>query len=136
MKLCIFCGSSSGDRPGYLAGARELGQAIAGRGFGLVYGGAQVGLMRWSSDVVVAWLSGEPVAEWQNRVREALDDDGVICWGYCQNVPSYLPTDELIPEGGYEVVQSNFHGQDGPGPFAPGLNQIIQSGYRKLASSL
>jgi uncharacterized protein (TIGR00730 family) len=53
MKLCIFCGSSSGDRPGYLAGARELGQAIAGRGFGLVYGGAQVGLMGAVADAAL-----------------------------------------------------------------------------------
>ena len=44
--ICVFCGSSSGSRPEYLTAARQLGTAIAGRRFRLVYGGARVGLMR------------------------------------------------------------------------------------------
>jgi uncharacterized protein (TIGR00730 family) len=44
-RVCVFCGSSSGNGGGYVALARELGQLLAERGIGLVYGGAQVGLM-------------------------------------------------------------------------------------------
>jgi uncharacterized protein (TIGR00730 family) len=44
-RVCVFCGSSPGANPTYLASARALGRELAGRGLGLVYGGASVGLM-------------------------------------------------------------------------------------------
>jgi hypothetical protein len=43
--VCVYCGSSAGDRPEYVDAARALGRALAQRGIELVYGGAQVGLM-------------------------------------------------------------------------------------------
>ena len=43
--VCVFCGSSPGARPEYAEAARVLGQAIARRGWRLVYGGGNVGLM-------------------------------------------------------------------------------------------
>jgi len=42
----VFCGSSLGVRPEYRAAAALLGTSIAGRGLGVVYGGASVGLMQ------------------------------------------------------------------------------------------
>lgn len=44
-RVCVFCGSSDGRRPAYLDVAGRLGEALAARGIGLVYGGAHVGLM-------------------------------------------------------------------------------------------
>lgn len=44
-RICVFCGSSSGADAAYSSAAEELGQAMARRGLGLVYGGAGVGLM-------------------------------------------------------------------------------------------
>jgi len=44
-RICVFCGSMSGKRPGYEAAARSMGIALARRGLGLVYGGGGVGLM-------------------------------------------------------------------------------------------
>jgi len=44
-RLCVFCGSSPGADPAYMAAARLLGALLAERGIGLVYGGASVGLM-------------------------------------------------------------------------------------------
>jgi uncharacterized protein (TIGR00730 family) len=44
-RVCAFCGSSLGARPDYADAARALGTELAGRGIGLVYGGAHVGLM-------------------------------------------------------------------------------------------
>ncbi|MBY0548584.1 MAG: TIGR00730 family Rossman fold protein [Candidatus Obscuribacterales bacterium] len=52
--ICVFCGSSRGSRPEYEAAARELGRAIVRRGYGLVYGGAHVGLMGFVADEVLA----------------------------------------------------------------------------------
>jgi len=44
-KICVFCGSSPGADPEFITVARELGREIARRGFALVYGGSDLGLM-------------------------------------------------------------------------------------------
>jgi uncharacterized protein (TIGR00730 family) len=44
-RICVFCGSSPGARPEYRTAAINLGEALVARGIGLVYGGANVGLM-------------------------------------------------------------------------------------------
>jgi hypothetical protein len=43
--ICVFCGSSHGARPAYAAAAARLGALIGQRGFSLVFGGGNVGLM-------------------------------------------------------------------------------------------
>lgn len=43
--VCVYCGSRPGKDPRYADAARRLGAAIGEKGWGLVYGGAQVGLM-------------------------------------------------------------------------------------------
>ena len=54
MRLCVFCGSSPGRSPAYIAAARRLGSLFARRGIGLVYGGGNVGLMGVVADAVLA----------------------------------------------------------------------------------
>jgi uncharacterized protein (TIGR00730 family) len=44
-RICVFCGSSQGARPEYDRAARALGEALASRRIGLVYGGAGMGTM-------------------------------------------------------------------------------------------
>jgi len=45
LAICVFCGSSSGVKPGYAAAAQQLGSMIGGRGWSLVFGGGNNGLM-------------------------------------------------------------------------------------------
>jgi uncharacterized protein (TIGR00730 family) len=52
--VCVFCASSNGVDPIFLAAAKALGQSIAKRGWHLVYGGAEVGLMGALADAVLA----------------------------------------------------------------------------------
>jgi uncharacterized protein (TIGR00730 family) len=52
-RVCVFCGSSPGERPGYAEAARAMGQAVAGQGIGLVYGGGRVGLMGVLADAAL-----------------------------------------------------------------------------------
>jgi len=52
-RLCVFCGSGHGREPAYGVAARELGQLLAERGIGLVYGGAHRGLMGVVADAVL-----------------------------------------------------------------------------------
>jgi uncharacterized protein (TIGR00730 family) len=52
-RLCVFCGSSEGRDPAYLQAARALGETLAVKGIGLVYGGASVGLMGALADAAL-----------------------------------------------------------------------------------
>ena len=53
-RVCVFCGSSEGSRPDYVESARRMGEEIAHRGLGLVYGGGKVGLMGAVADAALA----------------------------------------------------------------------------------
>ncbi len=53
MNVCVFAGSSSGVKDSFREAATALGRAIAGRGMGLVYGGASVGLMGAVADAAL-----------------------------------------------------------------------------------
>lgn len=52
--LCVFCGSSPGRRPEYVALAQEIGNLLARRDVMLVYGGGRVGLMGALADAALA----------------------------------------------------------------------------------
>jgi uncharacterized protein (TIGR00730 family) len=52
--VCVFCASSNGVDPIFLDAAQTLGRAIATRGWRLVYGGAQLGLMGAMADAAMA----------------------------------------------------------------------------------
>jgi uncharacterized protein (TIGR00730 family) len=51
--ICVYCGSSAGTRPEFAEAARRVGQVLADRGVGLVYGGGRVGLMGIVADTVL-----------------------------------------------------------------------------------
>lgn len=51
--ICVFCGSSVGNRDDYAAAARKLGQTLAEGGYTVVYGGASVGLMGEVADAAL-----------------------------------------------------------------------------------
>ena len=52
--VCLFCGSSPGERGEYVEAAREFGALLARRGVALVYGGARRGLMGAAADAALA----------------------------------------------------------------------------------
>lgn len=52
-RVCVFCGANPGNNPAYAAAARAMGEAIAQRGLGLVYGGGHVGLMGIVADAAM-----------------------------------------------------------------------------------
>jgi uncharacterized protein (TIGR00730 family) len=52
-RIAVYCGSADGNHPAYRAEAVALGAAIAAAGLGLVYGGANVGLMGAVADAAL-----------------------------------------------------------------------------------
>lgn len=51
--IALYCGSRIGNKPIYRDTAIELAQHIANQGFGIVYGGASIGLMGQVADTVL-----------------------------------------------------------------------------------
>ena len=86
-KLCVYCGSSSGENPAYAEAARTLGRLLAENDIGLVYGGGSLGLM---GEVARACLSAG---------------------GYVIGViPEFLMRKEILLENTHElVVTANMH---------------------------
>jgi uncharacterized protein (TIGR00730 family) len=57
--VCVFCGAREGASSRYRAAAAHFGTRLGARGLGLVYGGAQVGLMGALAEAALA--AGAPV---------------------------------------------------------------------------
>ena len=53
--ICVFTGSRQGTRSDYADAARQIGQELVERGYGLVYGGGNVGLMAVVADAVLQY---------------------------------------------------------------------------------
>jgi uncharacterized protein (TIGR00730 family) len=54
VSVCVYCGSRFGTSPAYLDAARTVGRLIAKRGWRLIYGGGNVGLMGATADAALA----------------------------------------------------------------------------------
>lgn len=54
MNICVFCGSGDGDLPVFRSAAEEFGTLLSKKGHGLIYGGADIGLMGAIADSVLA----------------------------------------------------------------------------------
>ena len=94
------------------------------------------GLRRLAGGQQIGWRANEGLGEWLPRLRQWLKDPKLIAWGYCQDGRNYMPTDELIAEGGYEVDRANTYSKNGPGPVALGINEAVRATYLALADRL
>ena len=69
--ICVYCGSSSKSKPVFQETAKQTGQVLANNQWGLVYGGARVGLMGIVADHVlqggqdVIGVMPENLIEWE-----------------------------------------------------------------------
>lgn len=52
-RVCVFCGSSSGNRDVYAAAAKSVAQCLVAKGIGIVYGGGGTGLMGVLADTAL-----------------------------------------------------------------------------------
>jgi len=68
-KVCVFCGSSMGNRPVYRETATQLGNQLAALGITLVYGGGRVGLMGVLADSVLR-AGGEAIGVMPRALAE------------------------------------------------------------------
>ena len=93
-----------------------------------------LGLIRLADNQWIVHSGGEPCIEWRAKITEWLAPRKIVPWGYCQEANTYLPTESLLPEGGYEVLDSNLGRESSPAPFAPGIERAVrESLLRQLA---
>jgi uncharacterized protein (TIGR00730 family) len=83
-RLCVYCGSKTGRDPAFSLAAEALAAAMLNHRIGLVYGGAQIGLMGVLADAVIAG-GGEVIGV----IPESLLDEEVVHRG--------LTTLEVVP---------------------------------------
>lgn len=83
-RLCVYCGSKTGRDPAFSLAAEALAAAMLNHRIGLVYGGAQIGLMGVLADAVIAG-GGEVIGV----IPESLLDEEVVHRG--------LSTLEVVP---------------------------------------
>ena len=67
--ICVFCGSSMGFKSDYRLGAIELGKEMLSRRITLLYGGANVGLMKILAETVLGG-GGEVIGIMPRRLVE------------------------------------------------------------------
>ena len=93
-----------------------------------------LGLIRLADHQWTVHSGGEPCVEWRAKMAQWLAPLRITPWGYSQEAKSYLPTEALLAEGGYEVAESNQGRESTPAPFAPGIEKTVrESLLRQLA---
>ena len=69
-RIAVYCGSASPDDPRYVELAREVGDSLARRGIGVVYGGGRMGLMGALAEGALA-AGGEVIGVIPEKLIEA-----------------------------------------------------------------
>jgi len=86
-RICVYCGSSPGHDPRFIAAARRFGEILAANRIGLVYGGGSTGLM--------------------GTVARAVHDHGGEVAGI---IPEFLKAQErMFKDAGEIVVTADMH---------------------------
>jgi hypothetical protein len=80
--------------------------------------------IRLSPDLALLALGGEVVVGYDLRAKQEFKGTRLIVAGYSNDVMCYIPTKQVLNEGGYEAVDSMmYYGQ--PGPFAQDVEERI-----------
>ena len=95
-----------------------------------------LGLIQLDQNHLIAYMASEAVAEWRPLLEEVLSGYELACWGYCQHGHTYLPTDKLIADGGYEVDQAPLCTNFWPQPLALGTDDLIMTAFNLLRQRL
>ncbi len=82
---------------------------------------------RLGSQLTFVGIGGEVVVGYGLRIKAEHPDHNFMVAGYCNDVASYIPTEKVLQEGGYEADSSMiYYGQ--PGPFTPDVEHSIFQG--------
>lgn len=96
----------------------------------------QTGLIRLADNQWICYFAGEPCVEWGPKVSQWLAPRDIVFWGYSQETITYLPTAEMLPSGGYEVLDCNRARGSSPAQFAPGIDESMHHSLMRQAAAI
>lgn len=80
--------------------------------------------IRFGKEVTYVALGGEVVVGYSLRTKKEFPAENTVVAGYSNDVMCYIPTAQVLKEGGYEAVDSMiYYGQ--PGPFTDDVEERI-----------
>lgn len=89
----------------------------------------------WQVGTGVTWvaLGGEITVEYSLRIKEQLGQGRTWVTGYANDVMSYIPSEKILAEGGYEGESSQVYYQK-PSKWAPGIEKAIVDKVVEMAA--
>jgi neutral ceramidase len=105
-------------------------QYIAKNGFAPRAYPCPVQVVQFGRDVSFVAISGETCVGYALRLREELKGQRIWVAGYCNEVFAYVPTEQILKEGGYEAGAS----YGWPSPFQAGIEDRIITLAKKLVA--
>jgi len=88
-------------------------------------------LWQFGDDLTLLGLSGEVVGEYVPLIEKVLGHNRLWLAAYCNDVFGYVPTAEILSEGGYET-RGVYHGGT-VGQFAPKVEKVLIEKVREMA---
>lgn len=76
-------------------------------------------------------LSGEVTAEVGRALKDLFPGLPTVFLGYCSYTDAYIPTAQMLPEGGHEALCSVFF-HDRPAPFAASIDEVLREAVLSL----
>lgn len=91
----------------------------------------------WQLGTGVTWvaLGGEITVEYSLRIKERLGQGRTWVTGYANDVMSYIPSEKILAEGGYEGDSSQVYYQK-PTKWAPGIEKAIVDKVVEMATKV
>lgn len=90
---------------------------------------APLAVWQFGDDLTLVALSGEAVSSYASRIAQLLGPQGLWVAAYCNESFGYLPTAQILKEGGHESMCLTLD----IGLFAPAVEDVIISEVRNLA---
>jgi hypothetical protein len=90
---------------------------------------AAIALWQFGKDLTLVGLSGEAVSQYVPMLQEALGKDRLWIAAYANESFGYLPTAEILAEGGHESMGLTLSA----GFFAPEVEEVVVETVRRLA---
>jgi neutral ceramidase len=90
--------------------------------------------IRFGNALTILALGGEVVVDYSLRAKRQYPGNLIVA-GYSNDVMSYIPSERILHEGGYEAVESMiYYGQ--PGPYAGDVEDRIFDGIHRVMNAV
>lgn len=110
--ICVFCGSSFGNNPEFASEATKLGELMASKNYGLVYGGGTTGLMGCIAKAVASnntYVHGVIPDALVSKERKSIDEIEKINNELKNSVENHKGETPLDDSYGKTTIVSDMH---------------------------